>query len=147
MFHLKGFTLLEILLSVALLGLIAGFSAPLYVSFQNRNDLDIATSSTVQNLRRAQMLAQASVDDEAWGVYLQTGSVTIFRGTSFAGRNSDFDEVYPISQSIVISKLEEIIFTKFSGLPTAPSVGTITLTNVNNETRDIIINDQGMFAY
>jgi prepilin-type N-terminal cleavage/methylation domain-containing protein len=147
MLRVRGFTLLEVLLSIALLGLIAGFSAPLYVSFQNRNDLDIATSSTVQNLRRAQMLAQASVDDMAWGLYLQTGSVTIFRGTSFAGRNSNFDEVYPISSSIVISKLEEIIFNKFSGLPTAPSVGTITLTNINNETRDIIINDQGMFEY
>ncbi len=147
MFNFKGFTLLEVLLSIALLGLIATFSTPIYISFQNRNDLDIATASTVQSLRRAQALAQASSGDESWGVYLQTASVTIFRGGSFATRNVNFDEVYPIGSSIVLSNLQEIVFTKFSGLPTAPSVGTITLTSVNNETRNITINDQGMFEY
>ena len=129
-----------------MLGLIAGFSAPLYVSFQNRNDLDIATATTVQSLRRAQFLAQASVGDASWGVYLQTGNLTIFRGSSFASRNSDFDEVYPLSTSLVFTNLNEVVFTKFSGLP-SPSSGTITLTNINNETRNIVINDQGMFDY
>lgn len=144
---IKGFTLLEVLLSIALLGLIAGFSAPLYVSFQNRNDLDIATASVVQNLRRAQMLAQSSTNDQAWGIKLENANLIVFRGASFASRNASFDEIYPLSSSLVFSGLTEIIFTKFSGLPTAPSVGTVTLTNVNNETRNIIINDQGMFDY
>lgn len=147
MYKSGGFTLLEVLLSVALLGLIAALSAPMYLSFQNRNDLDIAVSTSAQSLRRAQMLAQASTDDDAWGVKLESPNLIIFRGTSFAARDTNFDEVYPLSSTLVFSGVTEIVFTKFSGLPTAPSVGTIILTNINNETRNIVINDQGMFEY
>lgn len=143
----KGFTLLEVLLSIALLGLIAGFTTPIYSSFQNRNDLDIAISNTVQSLRRAQLLAQASSSDTSWGIKLQAGSLTIFRGSSFAARDSNFDEIYPMSTGITLSNLNEIVFDKFSGLPTGPSVGTITLTDPNNETKNITINAKGMFDY
>ena len=41
-----GYTLLEVLLSVAIISAIAGFSIPVLQSFQNRNDLDVAVSAT-----------------------------------------------------------------------------------------------------
>ena len=54
----KGFTLLEVSLSIAILGIIFGMTMPMYRVFMIRNDLDIATVTLVQNLRRAQTLSQ-----------------------------------------------------------------------------------------
>ena len=63
-----GFTLLEVLLSVAIIALIAGIGTPVYQSFQTRNDLDVVTNTVAQSLRRAQVLARASDGDTTWGV-------------------------------------------------------------------------------
>lgn len=140
-----GFTLMEGLLSIAVIAIIAGISIPIYQSFQVRNDLDIATVSTVQTLRRAQVLAQAVDGDTSWGISVLSGSLTLFKGASYAARDTAFDEMFEVPASITPSGLSEIIFTKFTGLP--QTTGTITLTSNANETRTITINAKGMVGY
>jgi len=63
----KGFTLLEVLLSISILVVIAGLSAPVYLGFQTRNDLDVATTSVANALRRAQVLSESSEGDDTLG--------------------------------------------------------------------------------
>lgn len=140
-----GFTLLEVLLSIAAITIITGISIPVYQSIQVRNDLDIAATTIAQNARRAQALAQASDGDTSWGVHVQSGDVTLFQGPSYAGRNTAFDEVSGVPTSITPSGISEVVFAKFSGLPT--STGTATLTSNTNETRNITINSKGMVNY
>lgn len=141
----KGFTLLEILLSVAAIAVIAGISVPIYQSFQVRNDLDIAAVTIAQSLRRAQALSQAVDGDASWGVYAQSGSMTLFKGASYAARDAAFDEVFEVPASIAPSGVSEIVFTKFTGAP--QTTGAVTLTSTANETRNITVNAQGMVNY
>jgi len=140
-----GFTLLEILLSIAATVIIAGIAAPVYQSFQVRNDLDIAAVEIAQTLRRAQSLSQAVDGDISWGVFVQSGSITLFKGISYAARDINFDEVFEVPASIAPSGVSEIVFAKFSGLP--QSNGTIILNSNTNETRNIFINQKGMVSY
>ncbi|HAZ17127.1 MAG: hypothetical protein UV70_C0005G0016 [Parcubacteria group bacterium GW2011_GWA2_43_13] len=141
----RGFTLIEIILSIATIGIIAGISMPLYGSFQVRNDLDIAVSSIAQSSRRAQALSQAVDGDTSWGVNIQSGSMTVFKGASYAVRDSSFDEIVDVPTSISPSGMSEVIFTKLTGLP--QTTGTFTLTSNANETRTITINAKGMVSY
>lgn len=140
-----GFTLIEILLSIAAIAIIAGIAVPVYQSFQVRNDLDIAAVEIVQTLRRAQILSQAVDGDIDWGVYVQGGSITLFKGASYAARDINFDEVFEVPASIIPSGISEIVFTKFSGNPRIISV--IMLTSNTDETRNISINPKGMVSY
>lgn len=133
------------LLSISLITIIAGISVPVYQSFQVRNDLDIATTTLAQSLRRAEVLAQAVDGDISWGVSIQSGNITLFKGTSYAARDTALDEVFDVPTSIAPSGVSEIVFAKFTGLPT--STGTITLTSNINETRAITINAKGMVSY
>lgn len=141
----KGFTLIEIILSLATITAIAGISLPIYQSFQVRNDLDIAAVTIVQSIRRAHVLAHASDGDTSWGVHAQNGSMTLFKGASYATRDTSFDELFDMPTSITASGATEILFAKFSGLP--QTTGTLTLTSNTNETRTITINAQGMVSY
>lgn len=141
----RGFTLLEVLLSIAIIGLITGIGIPVYQSFQVRNDLDIATVSIAQSLRRAETLAEAVDGDISWGIRVQSGSITLFKGTSYAARDTNFDEVFQVPTSIAPSGVQEIVFAKFTGLP--QTTGTTTLTSNTNETRTITINAKGMVSY
>ena len=140
-----GFTLIEVMLSLAAISIIAGISIPIYQSFQARNDLDIATVSIVQTMRRAQILAQAVDGDTSWGVKLQSDSLTLFKGANYVARDSSFDEVFDISTTITPSGISEVVFAKFTGLP--QTTGTITLSSNINETRTITINEKGAVSY
>lgn len=142
---MRGFTLLEVLLSVATVAIIAGMGIPIYQSLQVRNDLDIAAVTIVQNFRRAQTLAQAIDGDISWGLYVQSGSITLFQGASYASRDTNFDEVFDVPISIVPSGIQEVVFTKFSGEP--QTTGTVTLISNTNEIRNITINAKGMVSY
>ncbi len=141
----SGITLIEILLSVSVLGLLAGLATPVYQSFQVRNDLEVAKNTAVQSLRRAQVEAQSGVGDSPWGVYFGDGDITLFKGASFATRSAGFDEFFDVPASIVRTGLSEVVFSKLEGVPSA--TGTVTLTSNTNETRNITINAKGMVDF
>ncbi len=141
----RGFTLVEMLLSIAAMSIIAGISIPLYQSFQNRNDLDIATVTLAQSMRRAGALAQASDGDASWGIAVATGTITLFKGGSYAARDAAYDESYAMPENIAVSGLSEAVFAKFTGMPVG--TGTTVFTSVNNETRSITLNAKGTVSY
>lgn len=136
---------MEVLLSVALIALIAGLSIPVYQTLQVRNDLDVAATTATETLRRAQVLSQAVDGDARWGVHMQSGSITLFQGASYASRNEEFDEVFAVPTVITPSGTKEFVYAKFSGLP--QTTGTLTLTSDNDETRNITVNEKGTITY
>lgn len=142
---MRGFTLIELMLSLALIAIITAVALPVSRTFQSRNDLDVAANTVAQTLRRAQTLSQGMDGDTTWGVQVATGSVTLFRGTSYAARDTSFDELTTLPATISSSGLTEIVFSKFSGDPT--STGTFTLTGLENEIRTITINTKGTTTY
>jgi prepilin-type N-terminal cleavage/methylation domain-containing protein len=141
----KGFTLPEMLLSIALLAIIGGMSIPMYRVFMVRDELDLAATSIVQNLRRAQSLSRASSGDMTWGVHVGVGSILIYKGSSYVLRDSTFDENTSIPTTIVPTGMNEVTFSKAGGVPSA--TGTFILTSQANETRTITINEKGTVDY
>lgn len=141
----NGFTLIEILLSVGIISLLVGASLPVYVSFQTRNDLEVTTQSVVSMLRRAQTYARAGNGDSQWGVAVQAGSATLFKGAAFTSRDTAYDEIAIISSATSVSGLGEIVFAKLSAAPS--TTGSITLSATTNDTRMITINGKGMVNY
>ena len=141
----SGFTLPEVLLSMACLVIIFAMTIPSYNVLQVRNDLDIATLSLVGSLRRAKTLSQAGSGDSGWGVYTATGSILIYKGANYSSRIVSYDETTTISSSIIISGLNDVFFSKMYGIPNI--TGTTTFTSVKNQTRNVTINAKGMVDY
>ena len=143
--NVPGFTLVEMLLVVGLLAIIAGFSLPVYQSFQNKNDLTVAAMTLVQVERRAQTLSQSGTNDASWGVKIQSGTVVLFKGISYIARDTTADEVNSISPAISIAGVNEIVFSKIFGMP--GTTGTTTLTSINNDTTAVGITSKGTISY
>jgi len=141
----SGVTLLEILLVVSIIAIVSGFSLPVYEIFKNKNDLGLGATLSANALRRAFELAMASDGDTNWGVKFVTSSIIIFKGNSFASRGQSFDEKSDISSNISITDTNEVLFQKYSGLPTAET--TTTLTSSNGETATIHVNLKGAIIY
>jgi len=140
-----GFTLVEMLLSITIIGMLSAMGVPLYASFVQRNDLDLAAQTVAGTLRRAEAYARAQNSDSAWSVEVQSTTVTLFLGTNFAGRNTNFDETYSLPGSVTPSGLGEVQFSKFSATPN--TTGSITLTSTTNDTRTVTVNAKGMVDY
>lgn len=140
----SGFTLIELVLSVAVLSIILLVSVPLTQRYVLRNDMEVLSNIIVQDMYRAQSLARAGENDSDWGVYIQEGSTTVFQGGSYATRNQSKDETYSFSTNIIITGQNEYVFDKFSGrLATS---GSTTLT-INNDSRIISVGSNGVIEY
>lgn len=139
-----GFTLVEVLITVALFAILAGFAAPAFLSYQLRNDVDIAAISMAQSVRRAQALSMGSEEDSRWGVAVAVGSLTIYQGDSYATRAIEFDEVIELNPNVLVTGLGEITFDKLTGLPT--STGLVTFT-AQDRSVAVSVNDQGIVEY
>lgn len=142
---MRGFTLLEVILVIATITVLAAIAVPVYFTLQVKNDLDVATNTTLQTLRRAQILSQAVDGDTTWGVKLQQANITLFKGVSYSTRDSNFDEVYSLSGNVSPTGILEIVFSKLLGTP--DTTGILTLTNTNNETQNITIGSKGQLDY
>lgn len=140
----KGFTLIEILLSITFLTIIAGVGFEMFVSFQTRNGLDIALSTIVNSLRRAEIESRGVVGDARHGVHIDTGAVTLFEGDDYAHRLIQYDEILDIDAAVTVSGTTEYVFEKQSGNPIA--TGSTTLTAIGEE-RVININEAGTINY
>jgi prepilin-type N-terminal cleavage/methylation domain-containing protein len=141
----RGFTLIELLLSVLIIGMLVGLSMPVYMTFQSRNDLDISAQGLAEMLRRAQVYARNGSADTAWGVHVQSGSATLFRGATYASRNTAYDETNNLSTSITVGGLSDVVFSKLGGAPS--TTGSFSLTGTTNDTRTVTINGKGMVSY
>ena len=130
-----GFTLIEILLVIAILPTISGLTIVSFQRFQIRSDLNLASEQINQGIARARLLAQNGKDDGAWGFYASNG--TVFEGLSYPTRTIASEEYYPMPSTIQISGLTEVVFSKGEGRPSA--TGTIVLTDLTGEQRQVNI--------
>lgn len=140
----RGFTLVELLLSIAMIGVLSAITAPVWSRIQTKNDLDVATVTLVHSLRRAQALSVASDGDSVWGVETLSGSITVFKGDSYATRDTTYDEVFDLPAAIAVGGPAEITFSKLLGAPS--TTGTISLTD-GSDSANIVINSKGMVGF
>jgi prepilin-type N-terminal cleavage/methylation domain-containing protein len=141
----RGFTLVEMLLSISVIAVLAGLSLPAYASLQTHTDLSATSQNVAGALRRAQTYARGVSGDSQWGVRVQPDSITVFRGTDYASRNPDFDEVTSIPGSITPSGTSEVVFSRLSGLP--PAGGFIVLTANTSAVKTVTFNAKGTVDY
>lgn len=141
----SGFLLIELILVLLLVAIITVVAIPLSRYFYLKNDLGVAANIFSQTLKRSQVLAMSVDGDIDWGVYIQGGSIVLFKGDSYASRYTDFDEVFSISSNIVISGNSEIVFSKFLGTP--ETTGTTTLAIDNGGSINVTINEFGVVDY
>src|SRR3982751_3855257 len=104
----KGFSLLEVLLVVGMMTLLAGFTAPLGFNFYRSQTVESARSQLLETLSKARQNAVLQKGDSRYGVKINTlddnlSRFTLYKGSTFAGRDSDYDEVYEQTAGLSIS--------------------------------------------
>lgn len=137
----RGFTFIEVLLVIAIIGLIGGLAIPFYQSFQVSSQLDDTTQAVVQALRRAQAEAMASVGYESAGVHFEQNRFVVFRGKEF-NSSDPFNENTEAPRTLSIqAEVKDLIFTRVRGTSLTP--GTIVMKDNIGGSRTITVNEEG----
>jgi type II secretory pathway pseudopilin PulG len=138
---MKGFSLIEALLALLIIVFLAALIFPLSLNFYKNQQLQTHSQQILQTLRRAQLKAMAVEQDSSFGVYITNDNYTLFKGNSYATRDSQYDEVFDLPQIITVQGApREAVFSKFEGKPARP--GNIVLSN-DGESQTININGIG----
>jgi prepilin-type N-terminal cleavage/methylation domain-containing protein len=136
-----GFTLLEIMLVITLIGILLGIFMPAFSSLFFRNNIDSAGEKIKTELYRAHSYARSSKNDSSWGLYIENNRIILFSGNSYSNRDATKDEIESLSGNLNISGLTEIVFQKNSGLILNPGEISISSRGVN---KIIGINSQSL---
>jgi prepilin-type N-terminal cleavage/methylation domain-containing protein len=133
----KGFTLLEILLVIGIISILLILVVPISLDFYKNQEIETQTQFLIQTLRRAQLEAVSGELDSPFGVSISSQNYTLFKGNSYMGRDTRYDEIFDLPEIIQPSGISEVVFSKLEGKPSV--TGNIILSN-NSNTKIININ-------
>jgi prepilin-type N-terminal cleavage/methylation domain-containing protein len=145
----NAFSLIEILLVVAIFGVVVFASLPLIRGIVYQNDLEAASLIVVSTLRQAENSARNGLNDSVWGVRINYPNMILFQGSDYASRVTSYDLNYTLNSNLTFSGLVEVTYSKMNAIPTTTpsSVKYITITNLNNNSMIININEKGRLSY
>lgn len=141
---MRGFTLIELILIMVVISLVAMLSAPFYSRFLVQNAVENTVDELSGSLRKAQTYAMAGKQGSAWSVNFSSNTITLYKGTNFASRDSSFDEKFNVNPTVSVNWSSDISYSRVSGLPT-PTTATITISSGSN-TKTVTMNSQGVIS-
>ena len=129
-FSKHGFTLLEIIIVIAIMVVISAISVSTYTSLRARQAVLKDTDSIVSIMERAKSMSSNRKNDSSYGVKFSSSTAILFSGSSFASGNKvseyDLDVSVKVSSVSLSSNNTEISFDKITGTPNA--TGTIVVS-------------------
>ena len=138
----SGFTFVEVLITLGIIGFLIGLAIPFYQTFYISNQLDNTSTELIQTLRRAQLKAMASEEYQTFGVHLEQRKFVLFKGTSYNPNDSynEFTEL-PNTLTLTANTGPEVFFNYLKGETT--NTATIIITSSNNRSQTLSINEVG----
>jgi prepilin-type N-terminal cleavage/methylation domain-containing protein len=151
----RGFTLVELLIVMALAFVLVVAAVPIYGQLQVRAQLTETSAQVVQTLRAARENSLARFHNSTYGVFLNlstTGadSYVLYQGASYAARDVNYDRVVVLENSLSFTNLNfatttngniDINFSSGLGLPN--NTGSLSLNHLVQGTSVISVNSLG----
>ncbi len=138
---MKGFTLIELILVIAIVSIITGYSSPFLSTFILRNNWHITVDRIASEISKAQNYAMdgKSVSGSmVWGV-CKTGSIIRMFNGSCASPNQKED--FTLGNGVTVTGLTSVVFSNSRGEPDAVTTISVTTALGSNT---ININAAGM---
>jgi prepilin-type N-terminal cleavage/methylation domain-containing protein len=127
---MKGFTILEIIISLTIFLILAIIVVSSFSSFRNNQELTNAVQETINLLNLARSKTLSSEGSSQYGVHFESSRIVLFKGVSFSESNPDnnvavFSSLIEISAINLNGEGNNLVFQRLTGK--TDNYGTITL--------------------
>jgi prepilin-type N-terminal cleavage/methylation domain-containing protein len=147
----KGFTLVEALVTIAILSIVTVIAFRTFIAFRNSSNLNAAVENGISLLIDARAQTISSKNASTYGVHFEPNRVIFFKGAVFSEGASGNEEL-PLLSAVQISKISlngggtDVVFKRITG--ETPNYGTIeySLTSNPQETRTITVLGSGIIS-
>jgi len=151
----KGFSLIELMIVVAILISVGAIVIPSIASFQEAPQLNNAFEEVISILRIAQNRTLSSEANSKYGVYFDTATTphqyVLFKGASFSSRDVSYDLTYPLLPAVEFYEIDtgdddEIVFDRLTGFTANSGSISVRLKNDTNKTKTVYIDGSGVIS-
>ena len=139
---MRAFTFLEVVIVIAIVLLVGVTAVWFTTNFFFERQTVLASQVIRSGIVRAGTYAMNGKADRDWGVTVTGGNVIVFAGSTYATRNTAYDEIAPLPGNVTVNDLGEIIFVRPTGTTAAR---TFTVTG-NNRTLTFSLTREGALS-
>jgi len=139
----RGFTLLEIIIAIAIMALILATVIPSLMTFRRSSILNTETQELITLANRARLLAVSSKNDQQFGVHFESGKAVLFVGATYtAGVPTNEEHIF--DQSVTASTVlsgggSEVLFAKVTGEASRVATTTLLINGTTSSTTVLIL--------
>jgi len=143
-----GFTIIELLIVIAIIAILIVISAFAFPFFQKESDLVNSTEEIINTLRLAQNKTLASEAASKYGVHFENSKIVLFKGASYNPLAPD-NETHNLSSKVEIYEVDltgggsEVIFERIVGATNQPGKISLRLKDDLTKTKTITIQSSG----
>ena len=135
----RGLTLIELLVTIAIIGILGAMASPFVGSFILRTNYETTADKVVSVIRKAQGYAMDGKNNTVWGVCISGSNIRLFSGTC---ASPTFSEDFSIQSTVSVTGLTTTTFS-LRGEP-SPSNGLVSVTVTTTiGTRTVSVNSAG----
>jgi hypothetical protein len=139
----SAITLVEILLVIGLIGLVIGIGPLIDDNILKRSEVNVTYQKLLFALRKSQTNAQAGYHDTNWGTRILTDRIVVYTGQSYAGSDTQYEEIFIFPERVLIEGGAEVNFEKDTG--ETSSNYSLSIRDVNSlNQKQIEVNQYGI---
>lgn len=141
--YMRGYSLLELILVIAILGVLVATIVPSFLKFRQSSVLNTETQELVTIINRARLLSVSSKNDQQFGVHFEPSQVVLFSGVTYSAATAT-NEVHIFNPQITLSSIaingggSEVLFQKVTGATNQNATTTLLVLGTTASTTIIV---------
>ncbi|PIP87405.1 hypothetical protein COW81_00455 [Candidatus Campbellbacteria bacterium CG22_combo_CG10-13_8_21_14_all_36_13] len=144
-----GFALIEVIVVLAILGILAGITTVSFSKFRNTDVLEGNVSSVLSMYAKARENTVSSLENSKYGVYATTTKFVIFKGDIYS-EGASGNEEFVLEGGVVLKDInifgggQSVVFERLTGKTLNYGFITIGISSDPTKDLDIIIEKTGL---
>ncbi len=144
-----GVTALELLIVIAILGILSAVIVPSFLDFRRNSVLNTETMQMVTLINKARLSSMSSKGDTQYGIHFEASKVVLFQGTTYSSTTSS-NEVHVFAPTLTLSLVAingggaDVVFQKITGATTQNATTTLRVISSTTASSTVVIRPTGV---
>ncbi len=145
----RGVTALELLMVIAILGVLLAVITPSFLNFRRNSILNTETLQMVTIINKARLSSISSKGDMQYGIHFEATKVVLFQGTTYSS-TANTNEVYVLDPALSLSPIVingggvDIVFQKITGSTNQNATTTLRVIGSTTASSTIVVRPTGV---